>query len=292
MAYPSPRMAPGISLADRVAQPLKRAIAQQVIGLFNDRSRGEAPVRRRTDGMFGPRAVAWRIHGDVGAMMIGGVASLMLQMLHPAVLAGVWDHSNFRQDMHGRLRRTARFIATTTYGGPDEAAALIARINAIHGRVHGHLPNGVPYSARDPALLAWVHVTEVTSFLDAWTRYGEPLMGSRDKDRYVAEMAQIGQALGADPVPNSRMAALRLMQEMRPALGVDERTREIADILLHQRAPNPLVARTQGLVNQAALDVMPVWAQRLHGIDASLLSRPAVRLGAFSVAQTLRWAFA
>jgi uncharacterized protein (DUF2236 family) len=30
---------------------------------------------------------------------------LLLQMLHPAVLAGVWDHSNFRSDMHGRLRR-------------------------------------------------------------------------------------------------------------------------------------------------------------------------------------------
>ncbi len=49
-------------------------------------------------------------------MMVGGVAALLLQMLHPAVLAGVWDHSNFRTDMLGRLRRTARFIAMTTYG--------------------------------------------------------------------------------------------------------------------------------------------------------------------------------
>jgi uncharacterized protein (DUF2236 family) len=48
-------------------------------------------------------------------MMIGGVSGLLLQMLHPAVLAGVWDHSDFRADMHGRLRRTAKFIAVTTY---------------------------------------------------------------------------------------------------------------------------------------------------------------------------------
>jgi uncharacterized protein (DUF2236 family) len=263
-----------------------------VVGLFNDRARGEAPVRRRTDGLFGPRAVAWRIHGDVGAMMIGGIASLMLQMLHPAVLAGVWDHSNFRHDMHGRLRRTARFIATTTYGGPEEAEALITRINAIHAKVTGHLPDGSPYSAQDPALLAWVHVTEVTSFLDAWIRYAEPFMPEADRERYFAEMAQIGHALGADPVPRSRAAALRLIRDMRPLLRVDERTREIAGVLLSQRAPDPIVSRLQTLTTHAALDVMPAWARGMHGVETPLLARPAVRAGALGVAQTLRWAFA
>ena len=97
-----------------VERPLKQAIAEGVVAIFNDTSRGERPVQRRTDGLFGPQSVAWRVHGDVSSMMVGGVAGLLLQMLHPAVLAGVWDHSNFRADMHGRLRRTARFIALTT----------------------------------------------------------------------------------------------------------------------------------------------------------------------------------
>lgn len=101
--------------------PLRQAIVAQVVGLFNDQSRGEKPVVRRDDGLFGPAAVAWRVHGDVTSMMIGGISGLLLQMLHPAVLAGVWDHSNFRADMHGRLRRTARFIAVTSYS--DRAAA-------------------------------------------------------------------------------------------------------------------------------------------------------------------------
>ena len=91
--------------------PLRRAIAREVRGIFNDRARGERPVERRDDGLFAPGSPVRRVHGDVTAMMVGGVASLLLQMLHPAVLAGVWDHSNFRADMHGRLRRTARFIA-------------------------------------------------------------------------------------------------------------------------------------------------------------------------------------
>src|SRR3546814_16608248 len=56
-------------------------------------------------GLFGPDSAAWRVHRDFNAMMIGGVSALLLQMLHPGVLAGVWDHSNFRSDMLGRLRR-------------------------------------------------------------------------------------------------------------------------------------------------------------------------------------------
>src|SRR3984957_10793644 len=183
MPYPS-GASQGPSLGTVCAQPIKQAIARQVVALFNDRARGERPVKRRPDGLFGPQAVAWRVHGDVTSMMVGGVSGLLLQMLHPAVLAGVWDHSNFRSDMHGRLRRTARFIATTTYGSKEDAEAAIARIRGIHDRVRGTLPNGSAYSANDPALLAWVHVTEATSFLAAWVRYAEPGMSAADQDRY------------------------------------------------------------------------------------------------------------
>ncbi|HEX2941367.1 MAG TPA: oxygenase MpaB family protein, partial [Rhodopila sp.] len=114
MAYPSSSSHAAPSLSTLLARPVKQAIATQVVGLFNDRSRGERPVVRRPDGLFGPRAVAWRVHGDVTSMMVGGISALLMQMLHPSVLAGVWDHSSFRSDMQGRLRRTARFIAVTT----------------------------------------------------------------------------------------------------------------------------------------------------------------------------------
>src|ERR1700760_1878202 len=101
----SPGAAPSPSLETLVVRPIKRALAAEVVGLFNDRSRGENPVSRRSDGAAGPRSVAWRVHSDVTSMMVGGVAGLLLQMLHPAVLAGGWGHSDFRNDMHGRLRR-------------------------------------------------------------------------------------------------------------------------------------------------------------------------------------------
>lgn len=277
---------------DNLALPVRRAIASRVVGVFNDRARGERPVVRSPDSLFPEGSVVRRVHGDVTSMMIGGVSGLLLQMLHPAVLAGVWDHSNFRADMHGRLRRTARFIAMTTYGQRDEARAAIARVRRIHDQVTGVLPSGAPYRASDPALLAWVHVTETTSFLDAWRRYGQPTMPAREQDQYFAEMAQIAEALGADPVPKNRAEARAVIEAMRPRLLVDERTREVARLVLNQRAPSAAAEPAMALVMKAGVDLLPAWARQMHGFAHAPLGAPLVRAGAFGVAQTLRWAFA
>ncbi|MHA8049369.1 oxygenase MpaB family protein [Roseomonas mucosa] len=287
-ASPSPLFA--TLLPAPLARPLKRAIVAEVRGLFNDAARGERPVARREDGWFGPGSVAWRLHGDVAAMMVGGMAGLLLQMLHPAVLAGVWDHSDFRADMSGRLRRTARFIALTTYGGPEEAAAVAARVRGIHARVRGVLPDGTPYAADDPALLAWVHVTEVVSFLEAGMRYAAPDLSAAEQDRYVAEMARVGEALGAAPVPRSPGEAQRLIEAMRPGLRCDGRTREVAGLVLSPGTGKAEPLRA--LAGRAAVDLLPLWARRMHGLEVPLLAAPLVRGGVRGVARTLRWAFA
>jgi uncharacterized protein (DUF2236 family) len=274
-----------------MTSPLKSFVAGQVVALFNDKTAGEKPVARRGNDMFGPGSVAWRVHGDVSSMMVGGIAGLLLQMLHPAVLGGVWDHSNFRADMHGRLRRTARFIATTTYGDQAEAEAVITRVRNIHGHVSGTLPDGTPYHANDPAALAWVHVTEATSFLAGWTRYAEPGMSTADKNRYFAEMAQVARALGASPVPTSLSGAQQLIRTMRPRLQCDARTRQVARFILSQPAQNPLAGPLKALTMQAGIDLLPDWARRMHGFQTPLLARPLIRAGALGVAEVLRWSF-
>lgn len=270
----------------------RRAIVGRVRRVFNDQARGEQPVVRSDDGLFGPETVLWRVHGDVTTMMVGGVAALLLQMLHPAVLAGVWDHSNFRHDMLGRLRRTARFIALTSYGAREEAEAAIERVRTVHLAVRGTLPDGTPYAADDPRLLAWVHVTEAVSFLDAWIRYGEPDMPPADQDRYFAEMARIAEALGADPVPRTRAEAGRLIADMRGELAVTARTREVARLVLDQRPPSLSAMPIQAMTFQAAVDLLPDWARDMHGLDGPSLTRPLVRAGTTGLARTLRWAFA
>lgn len=291
MAYPTPTTSTSPLGLSRLMAPVKQAIAAEVSSIFNDRSRGEQPVMRRGDGWFSPSSVIWRVHGDITGMMVGGIAALMLQMLHPAVLAGVWDHSQFRSDLNGRLRRTARFIALTTYSSAEATETAIARVRKIHGFVGGTLPTGVPYQANDPELLAWVHVTEATSFLEGWVRYAEPHMSMADQNRYFAEIARVGRALGADPVPTTKVEARRLIADMRPSLLVDDRTREIARILLHKRADKPMAEPLQQLTMQSGLDLLPDWARRMHGLPAPPL-RPLLRAGTMGVARTLRWAFA
>lgn len=270
----------------------RSALAGTVRDIFNDRERGEAPVVWSGNSLYPVGSVIRRVHGDVTSMMVGGVAALLLQMLHPSALAGVWDHSRFRDDMLGRLRRTARFIAVTTFGDRIVAEQAIARVREVHGHVRGVLPDGQSYSAADPGLLAWVHVTEASSFLDAWIRYGEPGMSQADQDRYFAEFALVARALGADPVPTTRAQARAIIASFRPELAADERTRAVADKVLHQPSPSPLVAPVQRLVMQAAVDLLPAWARRMHRLSPSRLGMPLVRGATAGVAQTLRWAFA
>ncbi len=279
-------------LRERASSGAKARIVGHVRALFNDQARGEAPVERSAAAMFSPDAVIGRVHGDVVSMMVGGVAALLLQMLHPAVLAGVWDHSNFRTDMLGRLRRTARFIAVTTYGERPDAEAVIARVRAVHAHIAGTLPDGTPYRADDPALLAWVHVSEAWCFLAAWQRFGDRRLGMAEQDAYYAAFAELGELLGAASLPRDRAGTDRYLQTMRPQLVADARTREVARFVLEQTPANPLALPVQRIVMQAAVDLLPEWARRMHGLAGSpALMRPVVTSGTRNLAKTLRWAF-
>lgn len=273
-----------------ILEPARVAIRRRITDLFNDAAKGERPILRRADALFAADSVAWRVNGDIVTMMIGGVSGLLLQMLHPAVLAGVWDHSDFRSDMHGRLRRTAKFIAVTTYDHAERGIAAIDRVRGIHDRIGGVLPDGTPYRVSDPALLAWVHVTEAISFLNAWICYAEPDMPAADQDRYFAEMAVVAERLGADPVPRDRASAKALIQSMRPALRADARTREVAQLVLNQSVGAALTDAASAVIMQAGVDLLPDWARQMHGLKTP--PAPVVRGGARLLARTLGWAYA
>lgn len=255
--------------------------------VFNDQAAGEAPVVRSANAHFPADSVIWRVHGDVTSMMAGGVAALLLEMLHPLALAGVLGHSTFRDDMLGRLRRTARFIAVTTYGDRADADAAIARVRAIHERVNGTLPDGRRYAASDPHLLAWIHVAGALSFLAAYIRYVEPDMSRADADRYFAEAALTARGLGAVRVPATLAEARDLLDSYRPELVATRDTHEVAALILDDgRDP------TRALLGTAAIDLLPDWAcgmLRLQG--RARLGRPA-RLATTVMARSLRWAFA
>jgi uncharacterized protein (DUF2236 family) len=272
------------------ASKLRHAVVQQVRKLVGGTGDDSVERNRKDTGWFGPDSACWKVHGDLTSMMVGGIAALYLRMLHPGALAGVWDHSDFRTDMLGRLRRTARFIAGTTYGDRAEAQALINHVKAIHGRVSGQLPDGQPYSANDPDLLTWVHVAEVSAFLAAYLRYVDPAFPPDDQDRYYRETAEIARRLGATGVPASRAEVAAYLDAMRPSLRYDPRTRAVAAALASQPASSPAVAAAMAVTFDAARDLLPGWAASLHGFRLSRPRRSTARAAVKALGRAMRWA--
>jgi uncharacterized protein (DUF2236 family) len=202
----------------------------------------------------------------------------------------VWDHSNFRQDMLGRLRRTSQFISGTTFGSRKDAEWLIEKVRTIHLQVVGHAPDGRPYAASDPALLTWVHVAEVSNFLAAHLRYRNPHLSGADQDRYYSEIALVAERLGAQDVPRSRQQMSEYLQRIRPQLLCDERSREVLHLLLNAPAPSPLARPLGALMMQAGIDLLPDWASALLDQHQSPLQRRMIRAGVKRSAPLLRWA--
>ena len=270
-------------------RPIQQAVQQSVARLFGsggERINLDSPPGDQ--GLFGPRSMPWRVHADFTTMMTGGIAALLLQMLHPAALAGIWDHSRFREDRSGRLRRTAQFFAGTTYGGTAQAERLIARVRAVHDKVAGQLPDGSRYRANDPDLLRWVHVAEVYSFLSAYRRYRAPFLATREQDRYYGEMAQLAERLGATEVPRTAAQVQDYLFAMRPQLRSDARTQEVSSFLLKPQA-GLLSAPFSKVAIDAAIDLLPPWAARMHGFHSGP-GRHLTRAQLASMAAFLRWA--
>jgi hypothetical protein len=163
--------------------------------------------RERIHSTPGPRWFAQdrpirRVHADA-SMFVGGLRALLLQSLHPLAMAGVAQHSNYRDDPWGRLQRTSTFLAETTFGSAVDAQRAVDRVRGIHRRVHGTAADGRPYTATDPHLLEWVHVAEADSFLRAHQLYGAAPLDQSGRDDYVADMAEIAARLGVVDPPRT-----------------------------------------------------------------------------------------
>ncbi|AKQ42472.2 hypothetical protein CP97_11205 [Aurantiacibacter atlanticus] len=265
-------------------------LIEGVRGVFNDVPGGEAPVPPSDMAFFAKDSPIRMVHADVVSMMVGGMAALLLQMLHPHALRGVLDFSDFRADMHGRLRRTARFIAVTTYGHSDDAEAAIERVNRIHTKINGTLPDGTPYSATDPRVLAWVHVTEAMMFLEAWLVHVQPDMPMHEQDEYFRQFALIAKRLGADPVPETKAEAMSIFREMRSDLRASPEAREVAALIINGRAKGAAGA-VQPFFANAATALIPPFARTMLDLDPPGLGAFPARLVTGALGGTLRWAF-
>lgn len=249
------------------------------------------PTELATDddpGWFGPDSAVWQVHSS-SSMLIGGLRALLLQTLHPLAMAGVAEHSDYRSDPWGRLHRTGRFVGATTYGSTAAAESAVATVRRVHRRVKGFAPDGRPYSANDPHLLLWVHVTEVDSFLRAYQRYGNERLTPQRCDEYVAEMAIVAEQLGSERPPRSKAELAEVMERFRSECRGSRQSREATRFLLNP--PVNLAARpAYGLITAAAIGLLPTWARRQLLLPAVPLVDPlAVQPAARILMTTIGW---
>ena len=240
-------------------------------------------------GLFGPDSVAWLVHANFTAMMVGGLSSLIVQSLHPRALAAVWDHSDFRGKLKERLGRTAYFVAATTYGSEAMALNAIRRVNTIHANIRGTDLQGQPYVANEPELIRWVHLVEVTSFLAAYQHLAKQPLSPQACDQYMAEMARVGHLLGAVDLPLTYADTQAELMGFADSLSFDARAQEILQII--QAYPVDVLDKPwMALVLKCAFDVMPPWVLALMGQSSSCaVQTQATRLAVQLSAEPVQW---
>jgi len=265
-------------LLHRLSRPISAPIRRWVLGAF---PRGQSGIDYDQPlgdpGWFGPHSATWRVHSEFPGMLAGGLCALMLQTLHPLALAGVYDHSNFREDLAGRLRRTTAFVAGTSYAPTGEVEALVAKVRRIHARVRGQLPDGRVYAADDPALLTWVHVTEAYGFLQGCRRYCRDVPVAV-ADQYYGEYKRVAEALGATEVPATEAEVDAYFARQLPQLSFDARSREVLGVLSGIRLPVPMAGLSRELFLGAGAALVPDWAAAM--LERTPLQRAQARTSA------------
>ena len=265
------------AVRDRIAGPEFQAVHQQIWYTTGPR-------------WFGEQDPIWRIHLDT-AMFVGGIRALLLQSLHPVAMLGVSQHSGFRGDPWGRLQRTSRFLATTTYGTIADAERSIAVVHAIHRRVKGTTSAGRPYRADDPHLLGWIHAAQVDSFLTTYRVFGAEPLDETEADAYVRQCGFVAAKLGVVNPPQTVAELDEALAGYRPELKLSPAAKDAAEMLLR----NPPLAGPQrfgyAILAAGAVSTLPAWARAtllLPTLPATdrLVTRPLTR----TALGTIRWA--
>jgi uncharacterized protein (DUF2236 family) len=212
-------------------------------------------------------------------VLLAWTRAVLLQLAHPLIAAGVYDHSGFRTTPFAalkRLRHTVQAMLTLTFGDDFGRARTIERVRAVHKRVHGTLPVGVgpypagtPYSAEDPALVLWVHATLIDSIASFYELVAGPL-SPEERNAFCAEAAPVAAALGA---PNRRIPLSwhELQTYMRHGhdsgqLVVGAQSRELAGYLL--APPFGLLGSWGVSLNRiVTLGILPAGIRQQYGFD-------------------------
>ncbi|GAA3378364.1 oxygenase MpaB family protein [Streptomyces sannanensis] len=140
-----------------------------------------------------PGGVLWSVAGDIRALLMLPPA-LTMQVAHPAIGAGVDQHSVFRTDPWGRGERSVRSVLLWVYGG-EAAVDEGRRLRRLHRTIQGTDTRGRSYHALTPAYYSWVHATGFPVYRNGCRYLVRPLTEAQERQLY-REWLMVGRVLG------------------------------------------------------------------------------------------------
>ncbi len=285
-----------------------QALLRQVFG-----ERRTPPSSDPDPGLCGPGSASWRVIAEP-ASIAGGVRALLLQTMHPLAMAGVADHSQFRDDPLARLQATSAWVTTATFGTTAEVLAVAQAVRRAHRTVRGTAPDGRAYHAGRPDLLAWVSLALTSSFLAADRLWAPQPVTGADADAFVAEQSRMAALLDErvplagllrDPDAGARLRAdavdlplradlprtvdglVAALEAFGPELVVGAQARDAIRFLRWPPLPGPVRAAYLPLF-AGAVGSLPAWQRRRLDLPMPALAARAAVANAGNVLGALR----
>src|SRR6266516_4452646 len=240
-------------------------------------------------GLFGPDSVSWRVNRET-TVLFGGARALLMQAAHPLVLAGARQTGFYERNPWKRLERTLQLTFTITFGTREEALRAAERINRVHRDVHGiDEVTGLPYDARDPDLLLWVHACLVDSSL-LFERLTVGKLDDEGRERFHQEQMVGAELLGLprDRIPPTVPELRRYIESVVQSgiLRVGSEAHIVADLI--RRPPKEVPWRpVLWQVAWWAFATLPPPMRDLYGIRWSPLKQFRLR-GSIGTMKTIR----
>ena len=240
-----------------------------------------------SEWLFGPGSMMWKVNRE-SVLLLGGRAALLMQLAHPLVAAGVHDHSDFRSDSLGRLRRTLDVMLSLIFGDVATAEKMMERVNTVHSHVRGTAADGREYSAHDPQLAKWVFTTLVYTSTGVYEACFAKLSDEESQQLYDESLV-IARLFG---IPDENMPPTRreLMAWMHQMIDSDEievtpLARELAsEVLRPIRIVPTRVAEAAAIVTRSLL---PEKIRVGYGLKAGVPDSVVLAVGRRAARMTL-----
>jgi uncharacterized protein (DUF2236 family) len=183
----------------------------------------------------GPGSLLWHYAGD-RRMAFTGLSAGLLQLMHPAIGAGVAEHSDFFHDPWDRIVRSIPQIMGVIYDPEPEAVGH--RVRDYHRTIKGVDHLGRPYHALDPATFWWAHATFQNAVEQVVDRFDTRRLTDEVKEELYRDGVEWYRRYGVSmrPVPvDHRAFKDEWRRHLQDVLELTPAAERAVDMALHDR---------------------------------------------------------